>query len=48
MACTIALSACVTSFALLVGCVSCCGAVIGAVSAGGLRDALVGGREEVV
>jgi hypothetical protein len=47
MARSIALSACVTSFILLVGCLSCCEAVTGAVSAGVQHHALVGELEKI-
>jgi hypothetical protein len=45
MARNIALSVYVTSFVMLVGCVSYSEAAMGAVSPGGLRDALVGELE---
>lgn len=47
MARNIALSACVTSFVLLVGCISCSQAVMGAVAVGGQHHALVGELEKV-
>jgi hypothetical protein len=47
MARYVAMSVCVTSFVLLVGCISCCETVTGAVSAGGQHHALVGELEKV-
>jgi hypothetical protein len=47
MARYIALSVCIKSFVLLVGCILCCEAVTGAVSAGGQHHAVVGEVERV-
>lgn len=47
MARNIALSACVRTFLLLAGCISCCGLGFGMVTAGGHHHALVGELEKV-
>ena len=47
MARPVAWSVCVTSFVLLVGCLSCCGVVFGMVSEAGRRHGLVGDLEKV-